>query len=265
MVRIEQGWKEKGHEPGTPPSTFIGHPQEILSRRFEWRQVGIGERVVLTALDAESKEPGDFYFEVLGKRKRRIGIGDEILIRFVGGSDTFHFYTQAGKSTIPLDSEGLIGICRGESLTMLDVGGVSRGRHLTFEKVEGLPEEAKGYCVAREILDGHHLIPNQPPKTTIKSREAFSRWSARRRRERILGRVLKIQKRISEGERRLRLGARDVAILDKDPGFDLRQSGPMIENIGLATWGTSLPGVLYQKQWTEFQGTFHRLIIRKPT
>ena len=125
-----------------------------------------------------------------------------------------------------------------------------------------LPEGAEGCCFAHKILDGHHLVPDQPPEITAEeAEEAFSLKDARRRSQVILKNTLRMQREIEEGERRLRLRPEDIADLDENPEFNLYQSGPEVERTGLAIWETSLPGISYQKRWTE-KGIRHQLVVR---
>lgn len=265
MNEIKNGWTEKGHEPESPPPFFTGPPREILKRRFSWEEVNPGDRLVLTVLDALTGESGEFCFEILGKRKRQEGIGHEILVRFVSGSDEFNFYTTEASCTIPLGSEGLIGVCadiiKGRK-TMVDLGGMSLGRDLAFEEVENLPEEAGGYCIAHQILDGHHFVPDQPPEVTEEEiEEMFSLWDSKRRAREVINNILEIQERLEEEEGSLRLEVEEISDLEEYPDFVLRSSDPEVEKTGLALYRTSLSGVYYQKEWQRDRIN-HRLVIR---
>lgn len=249
-------WQEKGHVPEAVPPCFHGHVQEVLARRFSWELAQAGDRIVLTALDAKSNRPGDFCFEILGKRKPPPSqMGWEILIRFVEGSDNFHFYSGEEKVTIPIGSEALIGVCAeliGKTrLTMIDAGGFSAGRDLAFEEVDGLLEGQDRYCIAHKILDGHHLVPEQPLQITKQGLDGLF----------LVRKIRGIQMALKSGEKIMKLNKDEVINLDSCPNFTLRKNQFPVEKIGEVIYETSLPNVYFRKFWS-VSGIDQILLIR---
>ena len=243
---------EKAHELTNPPDLFAGRIPDILRHSFSWSNLEVGDRLELAALDALIEEPKIFSFELLGRRElSRGGLGKELLVRFIKGSDEFHFYTpDGGTNVINLGSEGLIGVSADlirngkykPSFLMISGGEVGLGRDLAFEDVYNTQgEKIISFCVARKILTGHHFVPQEPIDLELKSEDA-----------RFLLRDCLADKRSHF------LTREEWALLNAHPDFNSRVDKD-VRGLNMVIYSTSIPNFYLVESWSKFS---HEVLYR---